>query len=76
MLLLGSWISLALLAYSALASSGNAGSALYPPGLQPLILQANTFLSTGQFNDAIKAYSDAIGEEYLNQTISYLKKRI
>lgn len=38
------------------------GSALYPPGLQPIINRANVLLSTGQFNDAAKAYSEAIGE--------------
>ena len=35
---------------------------LYPPGYMPLVNKANTFLSVGQFNDAAKAYSEAIGE--------------
>ena len=36
-------------------------AALYPPGLQPIIHRANTLLSLGQFSDAAKAYSEAIG---------------
>src|ERR1700676_4698512 len=38
-----------------------AGGALFPPGLQPLINRANTLLSLGQFSEAAKAYSEAIG---------------
>lgn len=38
-----------------------AGGALYPPGLQPLIHRANTLFGLGQFSDAAKAYSEAIG---------------
>lgn len=34
---------------------------LYPSGYLPLVNKANTLLSAGQFNDAAKAYSDAIG---------------
>ena len=34
---------------------------LYPPGLLPIINRANGLLSAGQFNDAARAYSDAIG---------------
>lgn len=49
-----------LSALSVLADSG-AGSALYPPGLQPLINRANALLSAGTFHDAAKAYSEAIG---------------
>lgn len=41
-------------------SSGNAG--LYPPGLQPLITRANVLLSSGQFSEAAKVYSEAIGQ--------------
>ncbi|KAJ2915551.1 hypothetical protein MD484_g4882, partial [Candolleomyces efflorescens] len=33
---------------------------LYPPGLQPIINRANVLLSTGQFGEAIRAYSEAI----------------
>ena len=53
------------------ASAGTgaaSGSALYPPGLMPLITKANTLLSTGQFSEAIKAYSDAIGTFLLYTT--------
>lgn len=35
---------------------------LYPPGLLPLINRANALLSTGQFNEATRVYSEAIGE--------------
>jgi DnaJ family protein C protein 3 len=41
------------------------GSSLYPPGLQPLISRANTLLSSGQFQDAAKVYSEAIGMLFL-----------
>lgn len=45
----------------------SAGSALYPPGLQPLIHRANALLSAGTFHDAARAYSEAIGK--LKQTV-------
>ena len=57
-----------LLLSSVLADSG-AGSALYPPGLQPLINRANALLSAGTFHDAAKAYSEAIGK--LDQIIHF-----
>ena len=41
-------------------SAGGAGG-LYPPGLLPLINRANVLLSSGQFNEAARIYSDAIG---------------
>lgn len=44
-----------------LGAHADGNSALYPPGLQPLINRANTLLSLGQFNDAAKGYSEAIG---------------
>jgi hypothetical protein len=37
-------------------------SDLYPPGLRSIIDRANAFLSSGQFNEATKAYSEAIGK--------------
>ena len=43
------------------SSASGASSALYPPGLQPLINKANVLLSSGKFNEAIRAYSEAIG---------------
>jgi DnaJ family protein C protein 3 len=58
---------------SVLADSG-AGSALYPPGLQPLIIRANALLSAGTFHDAAKAYSEAIGtlDQALHPSFSIL----
>lgn len=47
-----------------IAADPNAGGALYPPGLLPLINTANALLSAGQFSDAVKAYSEAIGASY------------
>lgn len=58
--LLVSCLFVLLSTLSVLAESG-AGSALYPPGLQPLINRANALLSAGAFHDAAKAYSEAIG---------------
>lgn len=57
------WLTLPVLFASVLAdpSTAAAGSALYPPGLLSLVNKANLFLSTGQYNDAVKAYSEAIG---------------
>lgn len=49
--------------------SSSSGSALYPPGLLPLINRANALLSAGQFNDAVKAYSDAIGIMVLKELL-------
>ncbi|KAJ3493706.1 hypothetical protein NLJ89_g10957 [Agrocybe chaxingu] len=43
-----------------------ADSGLYPPGLLPLINKANVFLATGQFNEAAKIYSEAIGKSPLH----------
>jgi len=34
---------------------------LEPPGLQPLINKANALLSAGQFNEAARTYTEAIG---------------
>jgi len=42
------------------ASADSAGG-LYPPGLLPLINRANVLLSSGQFNEAARIYSEAIG---------------
>jgi hypothetical protein len=41
------------------ASADSAG--LYPPGLLPIINRANGLFSAGQYNDAARAYSEAIG---------------
>ena len=40
-------------------TAGN--GSLDPPGLQPLINRANTLLSSGQFHEAAKTYTEAIG---------------
>jgi DnaJ family protein C protein 3 len=42
-----------------LASADNVAG-LYPPGLQPLVNKANALLTSGQFHDAAKLYSEAI----------------
>ena len=53
---------LILLAYNGGTPVYGADSELYPPGLLPLINRANILLSTGQFNEAAKVYSEAIGK--------------
>jgi hypothetical protein len=55
------WLGSVLLAIISGVQS-DSGSALYPPGLLPLINKANSLLSAGQFNDAAIIYSQAIGE--------------
>jgi DnaJ homolog subfamily C member 3 len=54
--------SIVLLIGSACADSSAGG--LYPPGLLPLINRANVLLSSGQFGEAVKIYSEAIGTCY------------
>lgn len=44
---------------------------LYPPGLQPLINRANALLSTGQFNDAVRIYSEAIDQSPADYLLYY-----
>lgn len=39
----------------------SADSALDPPGLKPLVNRGNVLLSSGQFNEASRTFSDAIG---------------
>ena len=53
---------LILLAYNGSTFIYAADSELYPPGLLPLINRGNTLLSTGQFSEASKVYSEAIGK--------------
>jgi DnaJ family protein C protein 3 len=45
----------------------DSAGALYPPGLLPLINHANSLLSAGQFSDAAKAYTEAIGKKKTNK---------
>ena len=52
---------LSILLYGANAEPSAPGGELYPPGYLPLVNRANALLSVGQFNDAAKAYTDAIG---------------
>ena len=40
------------------------GTSLYPEELIPLITRADALLTAGQFNDAARAYSEAIGESW------------
>ncbi|KAH9962462.1 hypothetical protein BC827DRAFT_1130306 [Russula dissimulans] len=49
----------------------SAGSALYPPGLRPLISRANALLSAGTFHDAARAYSEAIEQSPVDPTLYY-----
>lgn len=51
---------LSVLLYGVNAEPSQAGD-LYPPGYLPLVNKANAFLSVGQFNDAAKAYTEALG---------------
>ncbi|KAJ3559631.1 hypothetical protein NP233_g11220 [Leucocoprinus birnbaumii] len=44
---------------------------LYPPGLLPLINRANALLSTGQFNEAAKMYSEAIDQAPADYLLYY-----
>lgn len=43
--------------------SVGSGSALEPPGLRPLVARANALFSAGQYNDAVKTFSSAIGND-------------
>jgi len=52
---------LLLLSYRKFCFIAAADGGLYPPGLLPLINKANVLLSSGQFNEAAKVYSEAIG---------------
>ncbi|KAJ3987873.1 hypothetical protein F5890DRAFT_1454803 [Lentinula detonsa] len=61
--------SLVLLSTSVFADSGAGG--LYPPGLLPLINRANALLSTGQFNDAAKVYTEAIEQSPADYLLYY-----
>ncbi|KAJ7825460.1 hypothetical protein B0H13DRAFT_2122282 [Mycena leptocephala] len=53
------------------ATGTYADSGLYPPGLQPLITRANVLLSTGQFNEAAKVYSEAIEQSPADYLLFY-----
>ncbi|KAJ2935581.1 hypothetical protein H1R20_g1514, partial [Candolleomyces eurysporus] len=44
---------------------------LYPPGLLPIINRANILLSTGQFGEAVRAYSEAIEQSPTDYLLYY-----
>ncbi|KII90501.1 hypothetical protein PLICRDRAFT_136767 [Plicaturopsis crispa FD-325 SS-3] len=60
-----------LLVLAGVARADPSGSALYPPGLLPLINRANALLSTGQFSDAAKAYTEAIEQSPADYLLYY-----
>ncbi|OCH93226.1 hypothetical protein OBBRIDRAFT_790394 [Obba rivulosa] len=62
---------LTILLYGTNADPSPGGSALYPPGLVPLINRADALLSAGQFNDAAKAYSEAIEQSPADYLLYY-----
>ena len=59
---------LSVLVYGANAEPSAPSGELYPPGYLPLVNRANALLTAGQFNDAARAYSEAIGE-FINYAI-------
>lgn len=59
-----------LLTYTAF-SLANEGGGVVPPGLQPLINRANSLFSTGQFNEATKAFSEAIEQSPADYVLYY-----
>ncbi|EPQ59851.1 hypothetical protein GLOTRDRAFT_71540 [Gloeophyllum trabeum ATCC 11539] len=64
--------ALVLLAFPhAILADPSSGSALYPPGLLPLINRANTLFSAGQFNEASRIYSEAIEQSPLDYLLYY-----
>ncbi|KAK0448228.1 hypothetical protein EV421DRAFT_1786383 [Armillaria borealis] len=54
-----------------LISNVYADGGLYPPGLLPLINRANSLLSTGQFNEAARIYSEAIEQSPADYLLYY-----
>lgn len=52
-------------------ASAGAGD-LYPPGYLPLVNRANALLTAGQFSDAAKSYSEALGALRIIYTIQNL----
>ncbi|PPQ82954.1 hypothetical protein CVT24_012878, partial [Panaeolus cyanescens] len=64
-------LSLPLLLLSPGLVSASSDSGLYPPGLLPLINKANILLSTGQFGEAAKVYSEAIDQSPTDYLLYY-----
>ncbi|KAL4255702.1 Tetratricopeptide-like helical domain superfamily protein, partial [Pleurotus pulmonarius] len=56
---------------SAVHATEPSGGDLYPPGLLPLINRANVLLSTGQFNEAAKVYTEAIEQSPTDYLLFY-----
>lgn len=50
----------AIAASSAFADAGGESS-VDPPGLKPLVTQGDSLLAAGQYSEAARSYSDAIG---------------
>ncbi|KAJ7499926.1 hypothetical protein FB451DRAFT_1206987 [Mycena latifolia] len=63
--------SLLFLLLPATGTYADTGAGLYPPGLQPLITRANVLLSTGQFSEAAKVYSEAIEQSPADYLLFY-----
>ncbi|KAF5362845.1 hypothetical protein D9758_007086 [Tetrapyrgos nigripes] len=63
-------LSLILLNSFAAVYADSAGG-LYPPGLLPLINKANVLLSSGQFNEAAKAFTEAIDQSPADYLLYY-----
>ena len=63
--------SLTLLSFTALSTFADSQ---VPLDSQLLVNNANAFLSAGQFHDAVKAYSDAIGALHAATNTSALFK--
>ncbi|KAI0333394.1 hypothetical protein GY45DRAFT_1319698 [Cubamyces sp. BRFM 1775] len=64
-------VGLAYAANAEQATLSGSGGALYPPGLVPLINRADHLLTAGQFNDAAKAYSEAIEQAPADYLLYY-----
>ncbi|KAF8998018.1 hypothetical protein BDQ17DRAFT_1411193, partial [Cyathus striatus] len=63
--------ALLLLPAAVLADSSAGAGGLYPQGLLPLTNRANILLSTGQFNEAAKLYSEAIDQSPTDYLLYY-----
>ncbi|KAJ7062768.1 hypothetical protein C8F01DRAFT_1056608 [Mycena amicta] len=63
--------SLLCLLLGSTGARADAGSGLYPPGLQPLITRANVLLSSGQFSEAARVYSEAIEQSPTDYLLYY-----
>ncbi|KAJ8516418.1 hypothetical protein ONZ45_g6293 [Pleurotus djamor] len=56
---------------SGISAAEPASGGLYPPGLLPLINRANALLSTGQFSEAVKVYTEAIEQSPADYLLFY-----